>query len=265
MTTTARTRATAALRRHAPELADVELTELGRGLDNVAFIAADLVVRVGDGRSLQREARLLGFLAPRLPIPIPRPRFIDNSGVVGYRLLPGRPLLGGEPPHGSAAAVGRFLRDLHAVAPAAVAEFVDTDDDDPAAWLTDLREPAGLVDVVRSNVPPPTTQRVLAHTDLGAEHILSDGTAITGIIDWTDAALTDPAVDFGRIYRDFGPVFLDQTLLAYGGLDGAQARIEYYARCAALEDFAYGRQTGRQEYADAAERSFAWLFPDQDR
>jgi aminoglycoside phosphotransferase (APT) family kinase protein len=263
MTTTARTRATTALRRHAPELADVTLTELGRGLDNVAFIAADLVVRVGDGQSLRREARLLGFLAPRLPIPIPRPEFVDDSGVVGYRLLPGRPLLGGEPPRGSAAAIGRFLRDLHAIAPAAVAEFADTDDDDPAAWLTGLHEPAGLVGVVRSSVPPPTTRRVLAHTDLGAEHILSDGTAVTGIIDWTDAALTDPAVDFGRIYRDFGPVYLDQTMRSYGGLDGARPRIEYYARCAALEDFAYGRETGREEYANAAERSFAWLFPDQ--
>jgi hypothetical protein len=47
-------------------------------------------------------------------------------------------------------------------------------------------------------------------------------------------------VDFGRFYRDFGPVFLDQIMRACGGLDGAQPRIEYYARSAAIEDFTYG-------------------------
>jgi aminoglycoside phosphotransferase (APT) family kinase protein len=263
VTNTARVRAAEALRRHAPELADVDVTHLGGGLDHAAFVAGSLVLRVADGRSVQREAGLLAFVAPRLPIPVPRPRFSDDSGVLGYPKLLGRPLLGAEPPPGSAAALGRFLRDLHAIAPAAVAEFVDADDAEPAAWLTDLREPADLVGVVRSSVPPPSPRRVLAHTDLGAEHILSDGTTMTGILDWTDAAVTDPAVDFGRIYRDFGPVFLDQTLHAYGGLDGAEPRIEYYARCAALEDFAYGQRTGREEYAAAAERSFSWLFPDQ--
>ena len=74
--------------------------------------------------------------------------------------------------------------------------------------------------------------------------------------------MTDPAVDFGHICRDFGPVFLDQAMRAYGGLDDAHPRIEY-ARCAGLEDFAYGRRPRREEYAAAAERSFTWLFPDQ--
>jgi aminoglycoside phosphotransferase (APT) family kinase protein len=90
-----------------------------------------------------------------------------------------------------------------------------------------------------------------------------NGATLTGILDWSDAALTDPALDFARLYRDFGPAFLDQTMRSYGGLDGARPRIEYYARCAALEDFAYGQRTGREEYAAAAERSFSWLFPDQ--
>ena len=74
MSITTRMRATQALRRHAPELADAPVEELGRGLDNTAFVAADLVLRVAEDRSVQREAGLLEFLAPRLPIPIPRPR-----------------------------------------------------------------------------------------------------------------------------------------------------------------------------------------------
>jgi|SRR5215212_7393666 hypothetical protein len=61
MNATARARATTALWIDAPELADVEVRELGRGLDNVAYIAADLVLRVGDAPSGAREAALLTF------------------------------------------------------------------------------------------------------------------------------------------------------------------------------------------------------------
>jgi aminoglycoside phosphotransferase (APT) family kinase protein len=183
--------------------------------------------------------------------------------VLGYPKLAGRPLLGGDPPAGIAAILGRFLRELHAIEPAAVDELVDVENADPAEWLSGLDGPADLLIVVWSTVPPPSRHRVLAHTDLGAEHILLNGATLTGILDWSDAALTDPALDFARLYRDFGPAFLDQTMRSYGGLDGARPRIEYYARCAALEDFAYGQRTSREEYAAAAERSFSWLFPDQ--
>ena len=64
MTDTARMRATEALPRHAPELVDVDVRDLGRGLDHVVFVAADLVLRVADGRSVQREAALLESLPP---------------------------------------------------------------------------------------------------------------------------------------------------------------------------------------------------------
>jgi hypothetical protein len=38
------------------------------------------------------------------------------------------------------------------------------------------------------------------------EHVLVDveANAVTGIIDWTDAAIADPARDLALIYRDFG-------------------------------------------------------------
>ncbi|GAA1573803.1 hypothetical protein GCM10009789_29100 [Kribbella sancticallisti] len=138
---------------------------------------------------------------------------------------------------------------------------MEPDDADPAEWLVDLEGSPAHLRLLAETVPPPSTRQVLIHNDLGAEHLLSDGTTVTGIIDWSDAALADPALDFARLYRDFGPSFVHQALQAYGGLDHSLPRIEYHARCAALEDLAFGLTTDRPEYADSARRSIAWLFP----
>jgi hypothetical protein len=67
-------------------------------------------------------------------------------------------------------------------------------------------------------------------------------------------------LDLARPYRDFGPAFLADLLEAYGDLDDDLRRTRFYARCAVLEDLAYGRATGGPEYTRAAERSLQWLF-----
>ncbi len=80
------------------------------------------------------------------------------------------------------------------------------------------------------------------HNDLGAEHLLVDaGTnSITGVTDWTDAAITDPTYDLALIYRDLGPEVFDLTLDYYGRrFDAAdRERTVFYARCSLLEDVA---------------------------
>jgi aminoglycoside phosphotransferase (APT) family kinase protein len=201
------------------------------------------------------------IVAAHVSIPIPTPRFADqDAGVLAYELIRGRPLLGRPSPPGAAQQLGRFLRELHAIDPATVSDLVPTQEADPDIWLDDLDGPDDLVRIVRATRPQPSGHRVVAHADLGAEHILElDGT-LTGIIDWSDAAITDPALDLARLYRDFGPGFLEDLLQVYGPLLGAMPRIEFFARCAALEDLAYGRATGRGEYVTNAERSLDWLF-----
>jgi len=86
-----------------PELAELAVHELGRGLDNSAFVADHLVLRVADGGSVTREARLLELVAQHVSIPVPAPRFADeDDGVLAYPLLPGQPLLGRSAPRASA-------------------------------------------------------------------------------------------------------------------------------------------------------------------
>lgn len=262
----ARERARESLGAHAPQLSGRGLTELGRGTDNIAFLAGDLVLRVSAGPDVVREARLLAVVGPRVPLPIPRPQFVDEDrGVLAYPLLPGQPLLGQPPLPGLARRLGAFLRALHGIDPSVLGTALPRDDDPPAAWLVGLRGPASSVERLHESVPPPTEDRVVAHADLGAEHVLAQGAEPTGVIDWSDAALADPAVDFARLYRDVGPDFLAELLVAYGGLqdeDRTMRRVRFFARCAALDDLAYGRSAGRAEYVRSALRSVTWLFPD---
>ena len=90
--------------------------------------------------------------------------------------------------------------------------------------------------ILSTPAPAPPTRRVLIHGDLGAEHVFVDGDRISGVIDWGDAAIGDPALDHGRLLRDFGP------------LAGAGERTRFYAVCTALEDLAFGLRTGRDRY-----------------
>jgi phosphotransferase family enzyme len=268
-------RAVRAVQVHAPHLKGLELVELGSGLDNTAFRCGRLVVRVANERSVRAEGDLLAVVGPRVSIAVPVPLFVDEElGVLAYPLLPGRPLLdrplldrpllGRPPAPGTARQLGIFLTELHSVDVALVASLVPDEPADPGDWLADLTGTPELLAVLRANVPPPGARRALAHADLGAEHLLEVSGVLTGVLDWSDAAVTDPALDFARLLRDFGPEFLSSVLAAYEleQPDAATAeRIEFFARCAALEDLAFARSSGRTEYAAAANAALRWLFP----
>lgn len=116
-----------------------------------------------------------------------------------------------------------------------------------------------------ARVPPdgPRTQ-VFCHNDLGTEHILVDveAHAITGVIDWTDAAIADPMHDFARIYRDLGPEVFELMVARYEGNvgDRDRARALFYARCSLLEDVAFGVRSGARQYTDAGLAHLDWMF-----
>ena len=112
----------------------------------------------------------------------------------------------------------------------------------------------------------PREPRVLTfcHNDLGAEHLLatSDGTVLTGVIDWFDATVADPARDLGLILRDIGPVVANAIVRRTNAADddALVARAVFYARCALLEDLPYGLRTSRPPYVEHAVRHFWRTF-----
>jgi aminoglycoside phosphotransferase (APT) family kinase protein len=108
---------------------------------------------------------------------------------------------------------------------------------------------------------------VFSHNDLGIEHVLVDpGTGtVTGVIDWSDAAIVDPAVDFGLLHRDLGPATANAALSSYRSEINDPLTLEeravFYASCRVLEDLAYGIQTGQDKYLDKSLAAMVWLFP----
>jgi aminoglycoside phosphotransferase (APT) family kinase protein len=175
-----------------------------------------------------------------------------------------------------AAELGGLLAALHAVPIERVAGLAPVDlepltlwrDGTAATWtmVANRVPPAQRRAVERWLAAPPPgagPTRVFSHQDLGIEHVLVDPVTSTvcGVIDWTDAAVGDPAYDLGLILRDLGPGGLDAALRAYGPVDaGLGARAAFYARCSLVEDLAHAVETGRRVYAEKSLAAIPALF-----
>lgn len=263
------------------------ITALGGGTDHEAYdVDGEFVLRrhrrpdEETAHAVRSEARLLGIVGAVSPVPVPEVVVADpESGLLVLRRLPGTPLLD-DPPADPTALVDqviRFLVAVHAIPERLVADLVERDDHPLDAYLAEAVEtmpvlaPALTADARRTverflaSAPPAEPGvTVFCHHDLGAEHLLAgaDRTTLTGVIDWSDAALTDPARDLGRLYRDFGPAFAARVLdgLDARGDDRLLERAAFLARCALLEDLAFGLETGDRRYAEAALGHLARTF-----
>jgi aminoglycoside phosphotransferase (APT) family kinase protein len=158
--------------------------------------------RAGVEQALELEIVLLPVIAPALPVDVPVFEHISRRPLfVGYRLLRGEPLVDED-----ADGVRAFLEALHAFDPGGLpvgrpdwagayrdqcAEFerrvfplLDTDRRAQARRF--FGEVESLVDFVPA----------LLHADLGPEHLRVRDGRLTGVIDWGDARVGDPALDY---------------------------------------------------------------------
>ena len=195
---------------------------VGEGGDHLAYeVDGELIVRFGKepdpaarAAGVDREARLVAAVAAISPLPVPEPVFTAaEQGCLAYRKLPGVPLLDLPRPQRSAhagpvaATLGELLTALHAAPVEDLTALVDLDDQPPADWRREAAQTcatvAGEVPAAHRRsvaafleAPPPADDwtPVFSHNDLGIEHVLVDpGTwAVTGVIDWSDAAIVDP-------------------------------------------------------------------------
>ena len=229
---------------------------------------------------LAREVRLLPRLeAAGLPTPRDA-RAIRLGGAlvaVAHRLIEGEPLtrarLGrGRGRAARAAALGDFLTRLHAFpraeARAAGVPELDLWADRYETMLADGRAALGprsrawLDATVERFVAAGGMRgapRTLVHGDLAAAHVLArtahpealEGPAplteggaggLISIIDFGDALVADPAIDFGGLLLAYGSSFTEQVLAAYGGEVDAdfRRRMRFYVDVVPIFLVAFG-------------------------
>ena len=253
-----------------PELGSGPVTPLATGWDNtVVLVDGEWLFRFPRREvalpGVRREIALLPRLAPVLPLPVPDPRFIGRPSerypwpFFGARLLPGTELAASglaDARRGPVAAgTGRFLRALGEPQVRALARDAALPVDpmrrgspavragrarevldrlaDAGVWAADPAVYALLDEAARVPERDQPGELVVAHGDLHVRHVLTgaDGAA-SGIIDWGDVCLADPAVDLSLAYFGFAGAARAEFLAAYGRPVGPER--ELAARICAL-------------------------------
>jgi aminoglycoside phosphotransferase (APT) family kinase protein len=208
--------------------------------------------------ALRYETAFLPLLADALPVEVPRFELVsDDPPFVAYRLIEGTPMRD-EDPDGSLA----FLHALHAVDD----RGVEIERPDWVGWFTDLcdrfeRTVLPLLDVdlraqardLFAEVPSLAGfEPAIVHGDLGPSHLLVRDGRLHGVIDWGDARVGDPALDYAwllnvaypqwdvedelrrraRFYHRLGPwheahhgLLTDQPGYVRSGLEGVVRRL----------------------------------------
>lgn len=260
------------LRDTHPALTVAAVEPLGRGDHNDALLVNGALVfrfaRTSHAHTaLARETALLGALAGRLPLAIPRPRYVAPD-FMGYDRLPGAPLDAAtlralSPAHqrAIAAQLGAFLRVLHAtpldtVPPIARAR-IDTHDEWAELYARirerlftrmrpDAREAvaahfeAYLAEPAHFAFAP-----ALRHGDIGPGNILYDPAVrrLCAILDFGSAGIGDPALDLASSLlgpRGYGEDLVAALATEYPDAAGLLPRARFYASTFALQAALYG-------------------------
>lgn len=263
----------AALREQVPGLAATSVTTIDDGWDSeVHVVDGTWVVRVARrpevAAQLAVEMALLAELASALPVAVPR---VEASGTDGaawfaYRWIDGGPM--GR--RARAGDVGAFLSALHGFPVHRAAALGVPDGDWRAAVGRDLadfeRRVVPLLGVrdrararrrferFRGDPASASVRATLIHGDLGPEHLLCDPDGrLVGVIDWTDARIGDPALDFAWLLNRLGERFGSELLAAYEGEADAGFcdRAAFYHLLGPWHEVTYGLDRGGPDYVES--------------
>lgn len=189
----------------------------------------------------QVEARLLRLVRPRLPVAVPDWR-VHSHDLVAYPRLAGTPAVTigpagptwnvidpSAPPDALLDSFAGLIAALHAISPdeaIAAGAPVDAMDDVRAALARSMEETRAALEPsdelwarwqrwLASDLWPEHT--ALVHGDLHPGHMLLDEAGrLTGVLDWTEARVSDPSIDLALFAGSFGA----------GALDALLARVE---------------------------------------
>ena len=242
------------------------MQEIAGGWDSRAFLVDDMwlerePLRIEIRPKLLTETRLLPWLAPQLPVLVPLPRVAQEEPLrVRHRLIPGTAaaLLTSD----QGAMLGRFFRTLHSVEGAvAVEKGVPTRE---VAWDEHLqhlnrfrsevrprvpRPLQGLAESLLDRLSQPPPASVLVHGDVGPEHILLADGAISGVIDWSDAHIGDPALDLAWLLH--GSSAGESVVRAYDADAVLRERARDWHLLGPWHEVVYGLDIGGATYVES--------------
>lgn len=257
-----------------PGLPAGPVSRLGEGEDFQVFARAGLAFRFPRRAEteawLETEIRVLGQLGDTLGVEVPRYLHFGRPGprfpfaFAGYPLLPGTPASQARPSRRLAAGLGAFLTALHGTDPGPLDVPDRHDLWAPERHLERMRRevapvvgalPAPLRDACRAfldgaDLPGKAPERRLIHGDLEAEHLLLDATgALSGVLDWSDVCLGDPARDLGGLWAWGGESFVVELLRYHDAPRDPHflPRVRFLGRCFALLDHLEALQEGEQD------------------
>ncbi|GII91789.1 phosphotransferase family protein [Sinosporangium siamense] len=239
--------------------------EVRRGQFHEVFLGAERVVCFartaaasarlpGRAETLRSLARLdLGF---KVPVPLE-----EGDGYLVLSRVPGSPLAREAVADPAVAVQYSSLLEALANAGAAAALPRAAEDQwrrfasDVRAELFPLMSQAGRRradgELAAAEALPWTTG-ALVHGDLGAENVLWETAGgsprLSGVIDWDEASLGDPAEDFAAIGASYGDGFLHRVLASSGRLEGdLLGRITAIRGTFALQQALYASRDGDEE------------------
>ena len=252
-----------------PELELRSLRKLAEGGDNSVGLGDERYAFRFPHREIaipgfQRELEVLPRLPP-LPLPVPRPEFVGEPDgsfpwpFFGSELLAGAEAGDAELDDAARVEVGvqlaGFLRELHAVELNVALPYDFNGRADMQRRAALAREQLGEVEklgvwsaprrveelLAEAQRLPPPEEPGLVHGDLHFRHLLVNGAAASGVIDWGDVCLSDPAIDLPLLWSFVPPEGRAAFLAAYGGVNESQllrARVLAIQLCAALAEYA---------------------------
>ncbi len=236
-----------------PQLRPLHVTPFGTGWDNAAFLVNDSMVfrfprRQVGAECLKGEIQVLQHIADQLPLSIPRPEFVGEPDATFPWPFAGYPLIAGTTACRARLTIAQrermirplaeFLAVLHAICEGQISQIGAP----PDKWYRlDWRRRTprtkerleglvgrGIVQYDESlyellrigekmSVP---ANNALVHGDLYSRHLVVDTDHnLTGIIDWGDVHIGNPAVDLIVAFLLFPASMHDEFLLCYGAVD----------------------------------------------
>jgi aminoglycoside phosphotransferase (APT) family kinase protein len=211
----------------------VTLVAIDDGYDFHVIVIDDAWVlrfarRPGVVQALEQEVALLPLLAAALPVGVPRFTHVSREPpYVMYPLIRGAPFVD-EDPQG----VRTFLEALHSLDPASlplrtpawIDEYVDRCERfaRDVLPLLDADVQSAARDLLAGAQTLTGFEHVPIHGDVLPEHLLCHDRRLVGVIDWGDACVGDPALDYAWLLNEPFPHWEVE--------DNLQRRAHFYYR-----------------------------------